>query len=125
MLSSIINLCMHELSFTIEYERGADPLADLFIDHPSAVATPVIISVSTRGLWRVDHVSGPSDALAAFQSLLTDPEYCMECEEHPECTVESTREVVTERDGSFTLYSHSRNVSYCHSAPYFVVMAYC
>jgi predicted DNA binding protein len=28
---------------------------------------------------------------------------------------------VTERDGSFTFYSHSRNVSYCHSVPYFAV----
>jgi hypothetical protein len=110
---------MREFVFTVEYERGTDPLADLFIEHPSAVAKAVTVSVSTRGLWRVDHVSGPSDALAAFEALLTDPEYCMECGDHPECTAESTHEIVTERDGSFTFYSHSRNVSYCHSVPYF------
>lgn len=110
---------MREFAFTVEYERGADPLADLFIDHPSAVATAVTVSVSTRGLWRVDHVSGPSDALDDIEALLADPGYCNECGEHPDCTADSTHEVVAERDGSFTLYSHHREVSYCHSVPYF------
>lgn len=110
---------MREFTFTVEYDRGADPLADLFAEHPSALATAVTVSVSTRGLWRVDHVSGPPPALSAIRDLLTDPDYCNECGTHPDCTAEPVHEVVAERDGSFTLYSYHAEVGYCHSVPYF------
>lgn len=110
---------MREFEFVVEYERGVDPLADAFIAHPSAVATALTISVSTDGLWRVDHVAGPDDAVAEIGRVFADPDRCNECAGHPECDVARRHEVVADRDGAVTVYSHHTDVDYCHSVPYF------
>lgn len=113
---------MREFEFVVEYERGVDPLADAFIAHPSAVATALTISVSVDGLWRVDHVAGTGEALAAIRDVFTDPDRCNECGGHPRCDVTRRHEVVAERDGALTVYSHHTDVTYCHSVPYFATV---
>lgn len=110
---------MREFEFVVEYERGVDPLADAFIAHPSALATALTISVSTDGLWRVDHVAGPEEALAEIERVFTDPDHCNECGGRPDCDVTRRHEVVADREGAVTVYSHHTDVEYCHSVPYF------
>lgn len=111
---------MREFVFTIQFDRGVDPLSDLFIAHPEAIATAVTISVSYRGLWRVDHVTGPTDALADLERAFTDPTHCNECAgPHEACDADRHHEVLSHRDGGFTAYTHHGDVSYCHSVPYF------
>jgi hypothetical protein len=113
---------MREFAFTIEYERGVDPLADAFIDNPDAVAKAVTISVSSGGLWRVDHVTGPREALAELELVFTDAGHCNECAgPHPECDATRRHEVIAEREGGFTVYSHYTDVGYCHSVPFFAM----
>lgn len=102
------------------YRPGHRPLADAFIDHPSAVAKAVTISVSTSGLWRVDHVNGSREAVAAIERVFTDTGHCNECAgPHPGCDATRRHEVIAERDGGFTVYSHVTEVTYCHSVPFF------
>lgn len=110
---------MREFSFTIEFDPGVDPLADVFIAHPSAFSKAIAISVSSDGLWRVDRLTGPPEALADLREVFTDPDHCNECAgPHPDCDATRRHEVVADHPGGFTAYSHYAEVGYCHSIPY-------
>lgn len=110
---------MREYAFTIEYDRGVDSVMDVFIDNPDLLATALTISVSMRGMWRVDRIVGPSEAFEALDAVFTHPEYCNEClGEHPDCDVEWKYEVVTETENSRTVYAYQTNPGYCHSVPF-------
>lgn len=110
---------MREYAFTVEYDRGADPVTDVFIDHPELLATALTISVSLRGMWRVDRVAGPPDALDALDAVFTNPEYCNEClGRHPDCDVEWQYEVVAETRRSRTVYAYQTGATRCHSVPF-------
>ena len=50
---------MREFAFTITYERGADHLMDVFIDHPGLYARTVSCHATEDTMWRLDEVTGP------------------------------------------------------------------
>jgi predicted DNA binding protein len=110
---------MRELAVTLEYERGVDPVTDVFIEHPDLVAVSVDISVGAGGLTRVDRVSGPPAALEAFESVYLDPTVCNECTApSTDCDADRAYEVVDRSREGATVYAHHESVSYCDSVPY-------
>lgn len=110
---------MREYVLAAEYERGADAVGDVFIDHPELVGTALNISVSSAGMWRVDRFVGPAEALDAVEAVYTDAAVCNEClGDHPDCTITGEYEVVRDSPESRTVYAYSGVGRYCHSVPF-------
>lgn len=118
-------LRMREYIFAAEYERGADAVMDVFIDHPELIGTALNITVSTAGVWRVDRVVGPADGLDAVEAVYTDASVCNEClGEHPDCTITAEYDVVSDGQNSRIIYAYSDGGSYCHSVPFFAARTF-
>jgi predicted DNA binding protein len=109
---------MREYAFTVHYEPGVDPVADVFIEHPSAVATSLAIAATREGLWRVDRITGPEAALEELETAFLDPEHCNECiGTHPECDATRRYRTIEADGGRRTVYAHLEGVEDCHSVP--------
>lgn len=109
---------MREFVVTLAYDRGVDPVMDVFLDHPELVVSAVDISVGNGGLTRVDRLSGPPAAVAALREVFLDPAVCNECAApHGDCDAERSYEVLDADDG-LTVYSYHEAVSFCDSVPY-------
>jgi len=63
---------MREFTFDIVYETGADPVMDVFIEHPTLVAEALHGCVSEDGFWRIERLIGPTAALDAVERLRLD-----------------------------------------------------
>ncbi|WP_435158809.1 helix-turn-helix domain-containing protein [Haladaptatus sp. DFWS20] len=110
---------MREFRFTVEFDSGADPVADVFLNHPSLQAKSISLSVSTHGMWRVDRITGADDGITALTSALVDDQYCPECVgEHEKCDAQWEYEIISRDTGGVFLYSFLDTVSYCHSIPF-------
>lgn len=113
---------MREYILTAEYERGADPVMDVFISHPDLVGRTLRVSASSAGLWRIDRFVGPADALDEVERVMTNDSVCNEClGEHPDCTIDGEYEVVADESGSRFIYTHTAGGNYCHSVPFFTI----
>lgn len=51
---------MREFVFTVEYEKEADEVMDLFIDRPASYARSMEINTTSEAVWRIDTVVGPA-----------------------------------------------------------------
>jgi predicted DNA binding protein len=69
---------MREFVFTVEYEKGADEVMDLFIDNPKLKAKTMAVHATTESMWRLDRITGPSEALAQFDSVISRVSVCNE-----------------------------------------------
>lgn len=118
-------LCMREYVFATEYERGADAVMDVFIEHPDLIGTALNITISSAGVWRVDRVVGPTDALDAAEAVYTDASVCNEClGKHPDCNITAEYDVVSDGQKSRIIYAYSDGGSYCHSVPFFAARTF-
>jgi predicted DNA binding protein len=108
---------MREFVFTLEYDRGVDPIVDVFVDHPETEARSVACSVVGEDMWRLDRFTGPESAMEALDELVLDANRCNEC---PSGACESYREhELLERDAtSATVYTFRQGIDACPSLPY-------
>ena len=108
---------MREYVFTLEYDPGVDPIADVFIDHPEAVARSIACSVVGVDMWRLDHFSGPEPAIDALDELVLDANRCNEC---PEGACDSYREheLLDTDPTSATIYTYRQGIDGCPALPY-------
>jgi len=109
---------MREVVFTLTYEAGADRVADAFRENPDLVASSITCTVTEDGIWYLDRVTGPTDALAALDDVYLDPEYCNECLDAPRCHTTWTYDVLASDDRHRTIYAHGTNAEDCHSIPH-------
>ena len=58
---------MRELAFALEFEPGANRVADALAEHPGSRIRSLSLHVTAEQLWRVDHATGSPDALSAEQ----------------------------------------------------------
>lgn len=63
---------MRELTFTIEFESGADPLMDRFIEQPELAADAVAACVRRDRFWRIERFAGPRQALDGVEGYWFD-----------------------------------------------------
>jgi len=61
---------MREFVFTVEYEKGADEVMDLFIEHPDLYARSMEINATTEAVWGIEKVVGPAAVLDEFDDAL-------------------------------------------------------
>jgi predicted DNA binding protein len=108
---------MREFVFRIEYERGVDPIMDLFAEYPSTHARTLTCHVSKSGVWRIDRIGGPSEALERIDEVYDGHEQCLECvtgvHDHPEWEYE----LLDADRHTRTVYMYRPATTDCHSIP--------
>ena len=109
---------MREFAFTVTYEEGADPVADVFRAHPSAMARSLACCVTAESSWRVDRLTGPEDALETLEARYLDGGHCTECLGTENCCAGGQTELLSSSSGRRTVYTYRPEVADCHSVPY-------
>lgn len=111
---------MRELVVTLEYNRGVDPVMNVFVDHPQLVSKAVDVSLGPWGLTRVDRLSGPESAIDELVGVYLDPSVCNECAAPDgRCDAGRSYEVLADGARKQTVYSFHKDVSFCNSVPYY------
>lgn len=108
---------MREFVFRVEYDRGADPIMDLFMEYPSTHARTLTCHVSKSGIWRIDRIGGPREALERIDEVYDDHDQCLECvtgtHDHPDWEYE----LLDADRHTRTVYMYRAATTDCHSVP--------
>lgn len=113
---------MREFAFTIEYEKGADPLMDVFIDNPDLHARTMNTHVSANSMWRIDRIAGPERALERLDEIYTAPEHCNECIGSRHCHTNWEHEFLETSPSRRTVYTYRPSPGDCYSIPQLACM---
>ncbi|MFC6726174.1 transcriptional regulator, partial [Halobium palmae] len=111
---------MREFEFVVEFDPGADPLMDVFREHPTLTARSSTCFTTEDTMWRLDHVKGSPEALDAFDDLFLDETRCNECLDAPNCDTFREYHVLDRTPNSRTVYTYREEVHRCHSIPHHV-----
>jgi hypothetical protein len=101
---------MREFTFDIVYEVGADPVMDVFIEHPTLVAEALHGCVTERSFWRVERLTGPTAALDMVERLRLDETVRTASITETDCTATRTHDVLERSDGERVIYTHLEGV---------------
>ncbi|RDZ51324.1 transcriptional regulator [Haloferax sp. Atlit-4N] len=69
---------MREFVFTVEYEKGADEVMDLFIGNPDLHSKTMAVHATNESMWRLDRITGPTEALEEFDAVVESVTLCNE-----------------------------------------------
>ncbi|WP_200530486.1 helix-turn-helix domain-containing protein [Halorubrum sp. LN27] len=111
---------MQEFDFTVTYEEGADDLMDVFIENPGLYSRTVSCHATAETMWRVDEVTGPPEALEAYDRRLDGLPRCSNLRGMGGCELDWEHEVLAERPTSRLIYSRQSEGEGCRSVPYLV-----
>jgi predicted DNA binding protein len=109
---------MRELVFALEYEPGANRVADALADHPTARIRSTSLHVTEERLWRVDHATGSPEALATIEDAFLEADYYADCLATEDCGATQEREVLNHDEGTLVLYSYWERSPICTSVPH-------
>ena len=109
---------MRELVFALEYEPGANRVADVLAEHPTARIRSLSLHVTAEQLWRVDHATGSPDALAAIEDAFRGADYYADCLATDHAGATQSTEVLDHTDGTVVLYSYWERSPDCASVPH-------
>jgi hypothetical protein len=110
---------VREFVFTVEYERGADDLMDLFIEHPDLHSRTLSVHATADAVWKLARVTGPDEALAAFDDRLPEVARCVDVVGMCGCPiVEWEYEVLAETPGERLVYTCQKESGEARSIPY-------
>jgi DNA-directed RNA polymerase specialized sigma24 family protein len=101
---------MREFTFGIVYERGADELMDVFIENPALTAVSFDGCVLEDQFWRLERLTGPSDALDEVERLRYDDAYDGESVTAEPCEADRYHDTIERRPGRRLLYSYLSGV---------------
>ncbi len=99
---------MREFTFDIRYERGADPLMELFTEYPELRSRTIAGTTGDRSVLRVERFSGPALALELAEELRNDPEVYYAGVTEGSRSVEQRHTVLERTDSEVVIYSHLR-----------------
>jgi len=108
---------MQEFVFTVTYDRGSDPIADVLIEYPDVVMTLLDCSVTEDSVWFLNRITGPAAALDRLDDIFLDTTHCNECLSAELCDTEWTYELLSSGENSRTVYSYGTDGEDCHSIP--------
>lgn len=106
---------MREFTFAIEYKRGADPIMDVFIEHSEAVAYSLDGYVTADRFWRIERISGPSNALNRIKRLRFDDTVCGESITEFDCIATRYHDILDRSDDTLVMYTYLENIDECES----------
>jgi predicted DNA binding protein len=110
-----------EFEFVLQFESGADDLMDVFRQYETLSLWSSAIFVSDSHMWRLDHAKGTDEALSAFDAVFLNETRCNECFDVDNCDTERSYQVLERQETSRTIYTLRREITQCHSLPYFVL----
>lgn len=102
---------MREFTFDIVYDRGADPVMDVFIEHPTLVAEALHGCVATDRFWRIERLIGPTAALDAVERLRLDEAVRTVSVTETDCSATRYHDVLDRSDDERVIYSHVESVT--------------
>jgi hypothetical protein len=106
---------MREFTFEIEYEPGVDPIADVFIEYPETVARSLDGYVTTEQFWRIERVSGPTNALDRIRDVRFDDAACGESLTNRDCVATRYHDVLERNETELILYTYLEDIQACES----------
>jgi predicted DNA binding protein len=109
---------MRELVFALEYEPGANRVADALADHPDARIRSLSLHVTAERLWRVDHATGSPAALADVEDTFRRADYYADCLATEDCGATQRTQVLDHAEETLVLYSYWERSPVCASVPH-------
>lgn len=109
---------MRELVFALDYDPGRNAVGDTLAAHSDARIRSLSLHVTETSLWRVDHVTGSSDALSAIENAFFTADYYADCLAAEDCGADSTTRVLDHADDALVLYSYWERTPACSSVPH-------
>lgn len=109
---------MRELVFALDYRPGCNAVADALADHPDARIRSLSLHATRDRLWRVDHVTGPDDALDAVADAFLTADYYADCLATDHCGATSKTEILEHGQDTLVLYSYWERTAACDSVPH-------
>ncbi|EMA51136.1 helix-turn-helix domain-containing protein [Halococcus thailandensis] len=106
---------MREFTFTIEYERGTDPIMDAFIDDPDAVARSLDGFVTEERFWRIERIAGSPATLDRIEDIRFDDDTCGESLTERDCEATRYHDVLERGEGRLVIYTYLDGISACES----------
>ena len=108
---------MHELLFTLAYEKGVDEYMDLFIEHNDLRAEAVYSCLDPSQLWRLEVLTGDASTLEAVTSLALDESRGRESVSERSCEATRYHSLLTETGRRRVIYSYLSDVRRCDAVP--------
>jgi len=109
---------MRELAFEIEYDPESNRVADTLAEYPDAQIRSLSLHATTESLWRVDHVTGSTDALADIEAAFLDADYYTDCLTPGHCGATQRTQTLESTDEMLVLYSYWERTDSCASVPH-------
>ena len=109
---------MRELVFALDYRPGCNAVADALAEHPDARIRSLSLHATADRLWRVDHVTGPPDALDAVADAFLTADYYADCLATDHCGATSKTEILEHGEDTLVLYSYWERTAVCDSVPH-------
>ncbi len=69
---------LREFTFTLTYDEGEDPVADVFHSHPNLEALTIDVTTGRTSFVRLVQLRGPPDVADRLQTILEDRDYLPE-----------------------------------------------
>jgi hypothetical protein len=101
---------MREFAFDIVYETGADPVMDVFIEHPTLVGEALHGCVTEDRFWRIERLIGPAAALDAVERLRLDETVPTASVTEMDCTATQYHDVLERSADERVIYTHVEDV---------------
>lgn len=108
---------MHELLFSLTYERGVDEYTDLFIEHDDLRAEAVYSCLDPSALWRLDVLTGDPSTLETVTPLVLDESRDRESVSERPCEANRHHSLLTETGRRRVVYSYLSDVRRCDAVP--------
>ncbi|WP_411964814.1 helix-turn-helix domain-containing protein [Haloferax sp. YSMS24] len=105
---------MRELTFTLEYEPGSNPVMDVLIDNSSVTAHSLGSCASRDQLWFVERFSGPSSELDRIDRIRSDDDEKEEMTKSS-CGANRHHELLESTPTSRVFYTYLTDVHRCDS----------
>jgi len=109
---------MRELVFTLEYEPGMNPVADVLEESPEASVRSLACHVTPESLWRVDRAQGPEETLAALEAAYADSGFFADCLVRDGCGAACETQVLDRSSDTLVVYTYWDRTADCTSVPH-------
>jgi predicted DNA binding protein len=109
---------MREFVFALEYDPGTNPVADVLAAHPDASIRSLSCHVTPDSLWRVDHATGPEEALAELEAAYETADYFADCLVKDHCGAECETQVLDRSSDTLVVYTYWDRTDVCTSVPH-------
>jgi len=109
---------MRELVFTLDHEPGCNRVADVLAASPDARIRSLSLHATAESLWRVDHVTGPPDALADVEEAFLAANHYTDCITSAHCDAPQRTRVLESTGDMLVMYSYWERTADCASVPH-------